>query len=154
MSRLTHVEAIFVQFYKSLYLAAILANLAGLVLEVRWGLINVPIYLIDIVMFSVNLAGWVGYRQRKPWASELEKILSIGRVLTILLAATIALAGVVVLFSPVGWILWYKVMFKVLDDQSYHAWYSSCAALLILEALYFCSVTHISRSRSALAVAA
>src|SRR5277367_6330700 len=113
MSRLTHVEAIFVQFYKSLYLAAILANLAGLVLEVRWGLINVPIYLIDIVMFSVNLAGWVGYRQRKPWASELEKILSIGRVLTILLAATIALAGVVVLFSPVGWILWYKVMFKV-----------------------------------------
>jgi hypothetical protein len=72
-------------------------------------------------------------------------------MLTILLAASIALAGVVVLFSPVGWILWYKVMFKVLDDQSYRAWYLSCAALLILEALYFCSVTHISRGRPTLA---
>jgi|HubBroStandDraft_1064217.scaffolds.fasta_scaffold55297_2 hypothetical protein len=142
----------YVETYKLIYLALILANIAVLMIDlgVSYGLLQ--IYLIDIAVFAVNVVAWLGYRRGKVWGLEVEQILSVGRMLMVGLAATILLADIVSLYSPVGWVLWYKLMFKVIDE-AHRVWYwSGCVALIGLESLYFRALTRASggESRSAL----
>lgn len=148
------VEKAFVRSYKALYLLAIAANAAALLVEVGFSLGILQIYLIDVALFGINSAAWLAYKQRKTWGLELEIILSVGRMLMILLASTIFLAGIVALFSPIGWLLWYKVMFKLIDRR-HRAWYwSVCGTLLLLEALYLYCLEHVSRGDSVLVMSA
>ncbi len=142
----------YVKIYKVIYLGLILANIALLMIDVglTYGLLQ--IYFIDIAVFGINLAAWLGYKRDKPWALELEQILSLGRMLMVGLASTIFLADIVALFSPVGWILWYKVMFRVIDEM-HRVWYwGGCAVLLVLESLYFRTLTRASRGAPTVAL--
>ncbi len=145
----------YVELYKLIYLALILANLALLMVDLglSYGLLH--IYFIDIAVFAINVVAWLGYRRGKGWGLEVEQILSVGRMVMVGFASTILLADIVSLYSPVGWILWYKLMFKVIDE-AHRVWYwTGCVALIGLESLYFRALTRASagESRSALSQA-
>jgi hypothetical protein len=138
------VMVVFAISYKLVYLALISLNVALLVTDVGLNHGLLQIYFIDIAVLGINVVAWLGYRRGKGWALELEQALSLGRILMVALASTIFLAGVVSLYSPVGWILWYKLMFSVIDE-GHRVWYwSGCAILLALESLYFCALTRVS----------
>jgi len=145
--RAVTIVVVFAKSYKLVYLALILLNIALLMIDVGMNYGLLQIYLIDIAVFGINLVAWWGYRRGKGWALELEQALSIGRMLMAGLASTIFLAGVVSLYSPVGWILWYKLMFSVIDER-HRVWYwSGCAILLALEGLYFRALTRVPRNK-------
>jgi hypothetical protein len=134
--------------YKLIYLGLILVNIGLLTIDIglSYGLLQV--YFIDIAVFGINLLSWSGYRGGKGWGLELEQILSLGRMLMVGLASTIYLAGIVSLYSPVGWILWYKLMFGMIDER-HRVWYwLGCGVFLVLESLYFRALTRVPRNEA------
>ena len=127
----------FARAYRMAYLILIVADL---VLMLDWlgidGLKqNLDIYLIGVSIFVVNLASWLGYLRGKRWGFEIEQVLSIGRIFMILLGATVYAADIVGLFSAVGLILWYELMFSLLA-KSYYLYWAGCATLMVLECRY------------------
>lgn len=149
------VRTVYVDIYKVVYLALILANIALLMIDVGLSYGLLQIYLIGIAIFGINVVAWLGYRGGRSWALRLEQVLSLGRMLMVGFASTIFLAGVVSLYSPIGWVLWYKLMFKVIDEM-HRVWYwLGCAVLLILEIIYLRALTRAPRNepRSALSEA-
>jgi len=139
--------------YKSIYLVAMLANATAMIIEAGFGYDSLWTTLICALFFALNTISWIGYHRGRQWAFDLEQTLSIGRMVMILFASTIFLADVVALYSPVGWLLWYKLMLlRVLDDRD-HIWYwMGCGTLLLLEGLYFSSLIQRSAQHEVLAV--
>src|SRR5579885_1175641 len=75
------------------------------------------------------------------WAAiELERL---ALDLEIYVIAALFGVGVVAWLSPLGWILWYKVMFAA-RRKSYALYWIGCATLLGLEALYLYNVSRSS----------
>ncbi len=139
----------FARFYRTSYLVSMVANL---VLMLDWlgfdGIKqNFEICSIDIFLFAINLFSWLGYSRGKEWAFELERILSSGRILMILIGATLFGADVAALFSAVGLILWYEVMLTLLA-KSYYLYWAGCATLLLLECKYLWTLRLSSNGQS------
>jgi hypothetical protein len=128
----------FTRCYKWAYLALIMVNAVALFFTGGIAVGLLQIYFVAVAIFAINLYSWWGYRSRISWGLELESLLSCGRMITTIMGATIYLADVVALYSPLGLILWEGILFKVIVD-SHRLWYWwSCAVLLALEVTYFC----------------
>ena len=136
-----NVRTDYTSLYKALYLIAILVNSIWVSMEFGHINENISFYVIAALTLSLNLIAWRAYRRGKLWGAELEEILSGGRILTILFASTVFGASLVAWLSPVGWILWYKLMFNAIPSDLPLYWLG-CAILLVAEAFYmYCVVT-------------
>ena len=136
----------FVHCYKLVYLAAIAANIILVTIDKGVHLGLLPFYLIALVVFGINAVSWRAWTRGEAWALGVEKVLSAGRFLMVVLGATVFLAALVAQNSPVGWILWWKVMFALMAKGL--GWYwSGCAILLALEAGFFYSLKRTSDSQ-------
>ncbi len=133
----------FLQGYKVVYIAAIGINALWAAIELERLALDLEIYVIAALFAILNIISWVGYRHGASWGRKAEEFLAIGRISAILIAATIFGAGVVAWLSPLGWILWYKVMFAAMR-KSYALYWIGCATLLGLEALYLYNVSRSS----------
>ena len=134
----------YVVSYKTLYMSAIVLNSVWMNIGLGRIAQNLSLLFIALTVFLVNWLAWRGYRLRLAWGIELEAILSGGRILTILLASTIVAADLVAWLSPVGWILWYKLMISTWPSRLFLYW-SGCAGLLMAESVYMYSIIVSSR---------
>jgi hypothetical protein len=141
------LEAAFVAIYKGLYLTAILAN--SIIVSFDRGLSrsNLHIYSIDLLFFAINAAPWLVGTRLGRRVVVLEVTLSVGRMITVVSATTIFFAAFIAAFSPVGWILWYKLMLNFVSPERRPWYWLGCAVLLGLESFYCRSVAHLLRKR-------
>jgi len=111
------------------------AAAANLVLLFHLGPISKESYVFGPALFLVNLVSWVSYLTRTSWGASSERILSVCRMLMIIVAATIWGSVFAVVISPVGMVLWEQLI-RVLDYTGRRGFWTACALLFALEALY------------------
>jgi hypothetical protein len=149
---LLHIaQRFFVHCYQLVYLAAIAANVILVTIDKGLHLGLLPIYLIALMVFALNAVAWRAWTRGETWAPGVEKVLSAGRLLMIVLGATVFLAALVAQNSPVGWILWWKIMFPLMN-QGFGWYWSACAILLVLESLYFRALSRAYRGAASVAL--
>jgi len=100
---------------------------------------------IAIVMLLLNLVSWILFSQRLPIGRLSERILSLGRISVVLLAAFIFFADLIALYSPLGLVVWLSLLRLTLTGTlsrvRFMVWWFACAALLALELAYFRGVS-------------
>lgn len=135
----------FVDCYILVYLGAIVANVILVTIDYGVHLGLLPFHFIALVVFGINAVAWRAWKRGEAWAPGVEKLLSLGRAFMILVGATVYPAALVAQNSPVGWVLWWKVMFSLMAKGFVWYW-AGCAILLSLEAGFFFSLNRTSHA--------
>ena len=138
---------LFNRLYKLAYLTLIILNLLWFYVEVGHTEENLDLYEISAIVFLINLVGWIGYSRGYRWGKIIESALSVGRLFAIALAATIFGADLVVWLSPLGWLLWYKILL-IGCAGSYVLYWIGCLVLAVLEGIYLWTLTNSSLQNS------
>jgi hypothetical protein len=143
------VVTIAVSAYRLVYLATAVCNLLLLLVDVGIGEKNIALYGIYLAGLTVNAFSFLEYARGRRWACELETLLSVGRILGILIAMTIVSADLVAVLSPVGWILWHRVMVRTFLVVSRRLYWAACGVLLCVECVYLSCLIDAERWRTA-----
>ena len=133
----------FLIVYKSAYLILIVVNLT--LIYVRWGFDHEP-YVIALTFLALNLVSWLAFMSGAAWGDYTERMLSVGRMMGIILCATIVFSDIVAWVSPVGASVWQTLMelSSKMGPGTWKdrlTWWVGCAVLLGLENLYFYCLT-------------
>jgi len=120
--------------YKLVYLIGIIANLAIIAVYER---ISTPIDLaIGMVALILNVVAWILLLSGRYAGFIAERVLSAGRMVVPIAAATILLSYPVMTLSPLSVVLWIGVL-RVWIARGDQTLWLTCAILLGLEIAYF-----------------
>ena len=139
---------IVVSAYRLVYLVTAICNLLLLV-DVGIGEKKIALCGIYLAGLTVNALSFLEYARGRRWACELETLLSVGRILGILIAMTIVSADLVAVLSPVGWILWHRVMARTFLVVSRRLYWAACGVLLWVECVYLSCLIDAERWKTA-----
>lgn len=134
----------FVDVYKWIYLLAILIGLILMSYDrsADWRMNQ---YLVNGLVFLVNLASWFMFRKSNPVGFTIERVLSLGRMAMCGAIASLLLSPLV-LWSPIAEVLWFPLMDVSKQSQKHQGFVSLwmvCLAIFGLEILYFKSIGKI-----------
>lgn len=134
-----------VNVYKSTYLILIVANLA--LMYARWGFDHEP-YAVAVAFLIFNFVSWLALLWDVAWGYYSERILSVGRMIGILMCATLFFADLVAWMSPVSESVWVPLLELSAGNDPWTwrnrlMWWIGCAVLLGLENIYFYCLTRV-----------
>src|SRR5437762_2956653 len=96
--------ALFPPIYRCTYFAAMILDLVIVLL--RWPRIEDHVLEFWLAIFTMNLVSYSAYFSGLRAAAFSEAVLSLGRMLGIVMAASVIALALIGLFSPVRFVLW------------------------------------------------